>query len=133
MHFYDFKITSFAYPYGGRTTSLDTALLHKFNIVRGRAFCEETPSKQNCYFKKSRLVFSFSIDDSHNHFNIPHLLKLLDYAKKNNKILILNSHNTVKKINGDYQTKVATLELICKYVKRNHMEFYTLSELDNPN
>jgi len=133
MHFYDFKVTSFAYPYGGRTPSLDTALLHKFKIVRGRAFCEETPSKQNCYFKKSRLVFSFSIDDSHNHFNTHHLLRLLDYAKKHNKILILNSHKTVKNVNGDYQTKMATLELICKYIKRNRMEFYTLSDLEKLN
>lgn len=131
MNFYGLKVTSFVYPYGGRNKILDATLLNKFKIVRGRAFCEESPSKQGSYFNKSRLVFSFSIDDTHNHFNIPHLLKLLDYAKKNNKILILNSHKTVKKVNGDYQTKEATLELICQYVKRNNMQFYTLSDLDN--
>jgi peptidoglycan/xylan/chitin deacetylase (PgdA/CDA1 family) len=130
MNFYGLKVTSFVYPFGGRNTKLDAALLEKFKIVRGRAFCEETPSKQGCYFKNSRLVFSFSIDDTHNHFNIPHLLRLLDYAKKNNKILILNSHKTVKKVTGDYQTKNETLEIICQYVKRNNMQFYTLSDLD---
>lgn len=131
MNFYGLKVTSFVYPYGGRNTKLDATLLNKFKIVRGRAFCEEIPSKQGCYFKKSRLVFSFSIDDTHNHFNIPHLLKLLDYAKKNNKILILNSHKTVKVVTANYQTKVETLALICKYIKRNNMKFYTLSELNN--
>lgn len=130
MNFYDLKVTSFAYPYGGRTKKLDAALLKKFKIIRGRAFCEEVAAKQGCYFNESNLVFSFSIDDTHNHFNIPHLLKLLEYAKKNDKILILNSHKTVENVTGDYQTKDATLEYICKYIKRNHMRFYTLSDLN---
>ena len=130
MHFYGLKVTSFAYPYGGRTPKVDAALLDKFEIVRGRAFCEENPSKQGCYFNKSRLVFSFSIDDTHNHFNIPHLIRLLDYTRKNHKILILNSHKTVKNVTGDYQTKNATLELVCQYIKRNNMKFYTLSDLN---
>lgn len=130
MHFYGLKVTSFAYPYGGRVPKIDAALLDKFNIVRGRAFCSEIPSKQGCYFNKSRLVFSFSIDDTHNHFNIPHLIRLLDYTRKNHKILILNSHKTVKNVTGDYQTKNATLELVCQYIKQNHMRFYTLSDLN---
>lgn len=131
MNFYGLKISSFAYPYGGRTKELDTALLNTFKIIRGRAFCEESASKQGCYFNHSKLVFSFSIDDTHNHFNIPHLLKLLDYVKKNHKILILNSHKTVKNVTTDYETKNAILELICKYVQKNNMNFYTMSELNN--
>lgn len=130
MNFYGLKVTSFAYPYGGRTKKLDAALLKKFKIIRGRAFCEEVANKQGCYYNNSNLVFSFSIDDTHNHFNLSHLLELLDYAKKNNKILILNSHKTVKKVTGDYQTKNETLAFICQYVKRNNMQFYTLSDLD---
>lgn len=130
MNFYGLKVTSFAYPYGGRTSALDFALLKKFKIIRGRAFCEEVAIKQGCYFNHSKLVFSFSIDDTHNHFNIPHLLSLLDYAKKNNKILILNSHKTVKNVTTDYETKNETLEFVCKYIKRHNMKFYTLSELD---
>ena len=131
MHFYGFKVSSFVYPYGGRNPKLDAALLNKFKIVRGRAFCVEVDSKQGCYFNHSKIVYSFSIDGTHNHFNIPHVLKLLDYAKNNDKILILNSHKTVDNVTADYQTKNATLELICKYIKRNNMKFYTLSDLDN--
>ena len=133
MTFYGLKVSSFVYPYGGRNPKLDAALSKKFKIVRGRAFCEEVPSKQGCYFNYSKIVYSFSIDDTHNHFSIPHLLKLLDYAKKNDKILILNSHKTVENVTADYQTKNATLELICKYIKRNNMKFYTLSDLNTLN
>ncbi len=130
MRFYGMDVSTFAYPYGGRNKKLDTSLLKKFKIIRGRAFCEEVANKQGCYYNNSNLVFSFSIDDTHNHFNIPHLLNLLEYAKKNNKILILNSHKTVVKVSGDYQTKNATLEYICKYIKNNNMNFYTLSDLE---
>lgn len=131
MNFYGFKVTSFVYPFGSRNKKLDSALLKKFDIIRGRAFCETNPKKQGCYYNNSRLVYSFSIDDTHNHFNIPYLLKLLDYAKKNNLIIILNSHKTVKEVDGDYQTKNKTLELICKYITNNNMKFYSLSDLNN--
>jgi len=130
MNFYGLDVSTFAYPYGGRTKKLDAALLKKFKIIRGRAFCEHVANKQGCYYDNSNLVFSFSIDDTHNHFNIPHLLGLLEYAKKNNKILILNSHKTVDTVTGDYQTKNATLEYICKYIKSNNMNFYTLSDIE---
>jgi peptidoglycan/xylan/chitin deacetylase (PgdA/CDA1 family) len=131
MNFYGLKVTSFAYPYGGRTQKLDVALLKKFKIIRGRAFLEKIVDKQGCYFSHSNLIFSFSIDDTHDDFNIPHLLKLLDFAKKHNKILILNSHKTVKNVTGDYQTKNKTLEYVCKYIKHNNMKFYTVSDLNN--
>jgi hypothetical protein len=58
-------------------------------------------------------------------------LELLDNAKKNNKILILCGHKPVKKVTANYQTKIETLEFICKYVKANDMRFYKLSDLDN--
>ena len=125
-----FKITSFAYPDGERTPKLDVALLDKFNMVRGRAFGGEVPAKQDCFFNNSRIVYGFDIDNSHVHFSVPYLIKLLDYAKKNNKILILCSHKVVENVTANYQTKIETLELICKYMKRNNMKFYTLSDLN---
>lgn len=131
MNFYGLKISSFAYPYGGRTPNLDTALLKKFKIVRGRAFREEIVNKQGCYFSHSDVIYSFSIDDTHDDFNIPHLLKLLDFARKNNRILILNSHKTVNKVTADYQTNNATLEFVCQYIKKYNMKFYTVSDLNS--
>jgi len=124
------NVTTFAYPFGERSAALDTSLLTKFKIIRGRAFGGEIPSEQNCYFNNSRIVYGFDIDNSHIHFSVPYLLKLLDYAKENHKILILCSHKTVTDVTENYQTKVETLELICAYMKRNDMKFYTLSDLN---
>ncbi|WP_264206024.1 polysaccharide deacetylase family protein [Flavobacterium shii] len=126
-----FKVTSFAYPYGERSDELDKALSSKYKIIRGRAFGGQLPKKQNCYFNNSKIVFAFDIDNSHIHFSIPYLLELLDYAKKNNKILILCGHRPVKDVTANYQTKIETLEFICRYMKLNDMKFYTLSDLDN--
>lgn len=126
-----FKVTSFAYPYGERSEELDRALSSKFKIIRGRAFGGEAPEKQDSYFNNSKIVFAFDIDNSHVHFSIPYLLELLDYAKKNNKILILCSHKPVKNVTENYQTKIETLEFVCKYMKLNGLKYYTLSDLDN--
>jgi hypothetical protein len=121
---------SFAYPYGERSAELDSALTLKFNIIRGRAFCDDTPEKEGCYFRGSKFVYAFDIDNSHVHFSIPYLLELLDDAKRTNKILVLCSHRPVKNITANYQTKFETLEFVCKYMKLNHMKFYTLSDLN---
>jgi peptidoglycan/xylan/chitin deacetylase (PgdA/CDA1 family) len=126
-----FKVTSFAYPYGERSEELDKALSAKFKIIRGRAFGGEVPEKQDSYFNNSKIVFAFDIDNSHIHFSIPYVLELLDYAKKNNKILLLCGHKPVKNVTENYQTKIETLEFICKYMKTNDLKFYTLSDLDD--
>lgn len=123
------KVCSFAYPYGERSDALDSALYPKFSIIRGRAFCGNAPEKEGCYFRNSKYQYAFDIDNSHVHFSIPYLLELLDDAKKRNKILILCSHKTVKEVTGNYQTKFETLEFVCKYMKLNHMKFYTLADL----
>lgn len=127
----NFNVTTFAYPYGERSDELDRALSSKYKIIRGRAFGGEVPEKQDSYFNESKIVFAFDIDNSHLHFSIPYLLELLDYAKKNNKILILCGHRPVKNVTENYQTKIETLEFICKYMKLNDLKFYTLSDLDN--
>lgn len=126
-----FNSNSFAYPYGERSDELDSALTKKFKIIRGRAFCGIKPEKEGCYYRNSKFMYAFDIDNSHIHFSIPYLLELLDCAKKENKILILCGHNTVKDITKNYQTKIETLEFICKYMKLNDLKFYTLSELKN--
>ena len=126
-----FKTTSFAYPYGERSDALDSALSSKFRIIRGRAFCGDAPEKEGCYYRNSKYLYAFDIDNNHIHFSIPYLIELLDYAKKKNKILILCSHKPVKNLTANYQIKIETLELICKYMKLHDMKFYTLSELEN--
>ena len=129
MHFYGLKVTSFAYPYGARSPEIDAYLLRQFQIIRGRDFGGQIPSKQDCYYNHSRIVFGFDIDNNHTYFSASYLLKLLEYAHKNNKILILCSHKTVNEATANYQTEIKLLEFICDYMKKHHMKFYTLSEL----
>jgi peptidoglycan/xylan/chitin deacetylase (PgdA/CDA1 family) len=131
MHFYNLKVTSFAYPFGFRNATIDAALLKKFKIIRGTTYGAEDPFFQNCYFNNSRLVYGIGIDTDHPNFSIPYLIKLLDYAKRKHKILILFGHKPVQNITANYQTKMETLQLICNYVKQHNMTFYTLSELNN--
>ena len=129
MKQHSLKVTSFAYPDGERNAKLDSALMGKFKMVRGSVFGERDPSKQYCYFNNCRIVFGFDIDNEHVNFNVPYLLKLLDYAKQNNKVLILCSHKVVNNVTKNYQLKTETLELICKYIQQNNMKFYTLTDL----
>ena len=131
MDFYSLKVSSFAYPFGFRNSKTDEALLNEFKILRGLTYGAGAPSLQNCFFNNTKLVYGIEIDENHPKFNFTYLLKLLSYAKKNNKILILVGHKPQVKITGDYQTKLETLNLICNYVKQNNMKFYCLSELNN--
>ena len=126
-----FNVSSFAYPYGERSDELDQALSPIFKVIRGRDFEGVAPEKEGCYFRDSKLMYAFDIDNNHVHFSIPYLLELLDVAKKENKILILSSHKPVKNLTENYQTKIETLEFICKYMKLNDLKFYKLSDLDN--
>ncbi|WP_293871163.1 polysaccharide deacetylase family protein [Flavobacterium sp.] len=129
MKKHSFQVSSFAYPYGERSDSLDSLLTSKFKIIRGRAFCEDIPEKEGCYFRNSKFMYAFDVDNSHIHFSIPYLVKLLDNAKKNNKILILCCHKPVHEVTKNYQVKIETLEFICKYMKQKNLKFYTLNDL----
>ncbi|PKB17670.1 polysaccharide deacetylase family protein [Flavobacterium sp. 5] len=133
MKFYSLKVSSFAYPYGFRNPEIDSVLLKKFKIVRGTTYGAEDPFFQYCYFENTRSVLAIGIDTDYPNFSIPYLLKLLDFAKRKNKILILYGHKPVNNITAKYQTETATLELICSYVRQHKMAFYRLSDLDKLN
>ena len=123
--------TSFAYPYGARNTATDSKLFATFKVLRGTTYGSSTPSQQNCYYNNSNLVLGLGIDNSYSHFSIPYFIQLLEYAKANNKILILYAHRPVTTSTASYQTEMNTLIQICDYVKYNNMKFYKLSELYN--
>jgi peptidoglycan/xylan/chitin deacetylase (PgdA/CDA1 family) len=116
-----FMVNSFAYPHGNRDEKLDFALLHYFNIIRGI-----TNLRNNCYFNNSPIVFGIGIDSIFVHGE-NYILDLLNYAKTNNKILIVYSH-TIHNVKGS-GVKISTLNLICNYINENDMEYYTLSDL----
>jgi peptidoglycan/xylan/chitin deacetylase (PgdA/CDA1 family) len=133
MNFYSFKVTSFAYPFGFRNEEIDAALLKKFKIVRGTTYGAEDPFFQNCFYNNSKTVLALGIDTDHPNFSIKYLLKLLEYAKRKHQILIVFGHKPAQKISANYQTQIATLQLICNYVRQHNMTFYRLSDLDNLN
>lgn len=122
-------VHSFAYPYGSRDFATDTILLHEFNIIRGTTYGNEPPNLQRCYFNNSRVLFGLGIDNNYAQYSIPYFLSLLEYAKKNNKIVVFYAHKPVLKANKKYETEYKTLIEICRYIKEHDMKFYTISEL----
>ena len=131
MNNYALSVESFAYPYGARNTAADSKLFTAFKVLRGTTYGSSTPSQQNCYYKNSNLVYGLGIDNSYAHFSVSYFIQLLEYAKANNKILILYAHKPVTTSTADYQTEMNTLIQICDYVQHNNMKFYTLSQLYN--
>jgi peptidoglycan/xylan/chitin deacetylase (PgdA/CDA1 family) len=127
----DLSPTSFAYPYGSRNSITDNLLLNEFQILRGTTYGNSNPASQNCYYNNNRLVFGLGIDKNYSHFSIPYFLSLLEYAKKNHKIVIFYAHKPVQSFQNDYETEYQTLIEICNYVKNNNMKFYRMSELYN--
>lgn len=127
----NFTINTFAYPYGARNQASDSLLLEHFKLVRGTTYGDTLPSKHNCFYANNKLVYGLEIDSSYPHFSLDYLSLLLDFAKENNKFIILYAHRPVKEVNDDYETDYLTLQFIAEYIKSNNMQFLTFSELDN--
>lgn len=123
-------LNSFAYPFGANTPGIDRALYKHFKMLR-RTYSTSKKMKDNsCFYSnKSKTVTGLGLDNSYIHYDLNFFIKLLDYAKRNNKIVILYAHKPVKVVTGSYQVDYKTIETICKYVKENNMQFYTLSDL----
>ena len=124
-----FNTTEFSYPYGNRNVESDQLLLKYFKTIRGTTYGNEAPNLQNCYYKKEPLIYGLGLDNSYQHFNLSYYLSLLQYAKEHNKVVIFYAHKTVTKATKEYETEFNTLEQICKFVKDNDMNFYTVSDL----
>lgn len=129
MQFYNFKVSSFTYPYGFRNAKIDKALFKKFTILRATTYGAQDPKLQTCFYDQSKIAYAIGIDSDHPKFSIPYVKSLLAYAFGNHKILVVFGHKPVVKLSGPYQTRVETLEFICSYVKKNKMQFYSLSDL----
>ena len=123
-----FEIESFAYPYSWSNSLSDALLLNKFKIVRCGVFGAIKIEKQPCFFNGCRIVYGLEIDQNQR-LSSSYIISLLEYAKNNNKIVILYAHKPVKELSGKYEVQFSRLEEICKFVKQNNMKFYTLSEL----
>ena len=127
-----FTLTSFAYPFGHRNVQTDAALLNEFKIIRGITGASNDnstePSLLNCYYNNNKLIFGLGIDSSYGRSN-EYLFSILDYAKKENKIVIFYAHNPRRIISGNYQVEYLRMVELCKYINDNNMKFYTVSDL----
>jgi peptidoglycan/xylan/chitin deacetylase (PgdA/CDA1 family) len=124
-----FKITSFAYPDGARNTALDVELFKYFDFVRGTTYGALPPERQYCYYSGNRLIFGLGIDDDYKQFNVEYYKSLMDFAKKNNKIVIFYGHKTVDNADENLETPMAALEELCKYAVASGLKFYTVDDL----
>ncbi|MFY8096817.1 MAG: polysaccharide deacetylase family protein [Flavobacterium sp.] len=123
-------LNSFAYPFGANTPGIDKALYKHFKMLRRTHSASKRLKENSCFFvENSKTVTGLGIDNSYQHYDLDYFLRVLNFAKKNNRIVVLYAHKPVQKVTGTYQVDYKTVETICKYVKENNMQFYTLSEL----
>jgi len=127
-------VCTFVYPYGSRNKETDKVLLKYFDIVRGTTWFKEDNKGIDCFYKNgSHEVDALGIDANYEHMNIENITNKLDYARDNQKILILYAHFPCDSVIRRYQTNIKTLEYISNYVNENNMRFYTFSDLDSIN
>ena len=126
----DIEPLSFAYPYGTHNQEIDDTLLTYFKILRSTTYTWSAPEEQICYYENSPIVSGLGTDGAAGDSRTNYFLGLLEYARDNNKILIVYAHRPVAEVTGANQTDIRTLLSICNYIRMNNMRFYGLSELD---
>lgn len=124
------KLESFAYPYGSRDSTIDKELFKYFKVLRGTSYGLPEPSEKfRAFVGESTLVYGIGIDKTYER-PFSYLTKVLDYARDNNKVLILYAH---KPINSeqlqDFDVSFSRIDSLCTYVRSNEMNFYTLSDV----
>jgi peptidoglycan-N-acetylglucosamine deacetylase len=125
------EIKSFAYPFGAKTQTLDFELKKHFEIIRGTAKGGKKVADNANFYNGTRLANVIGIDSNYEHFDLNYIKKVLQYAKKYNKIVIFYAHKPVGKATNEYEVDLKTLEMICQFVVENELKFYTLQELNS--
>ncbi len=87
-------------------------------------------AKNSNFYNGKVNVNGVGIDTKYKHFDHNYLIKILNHAKRNNKVVIFYAHKPVLKANKDYEVEMQTLEFICQYIRNNQMQFYTLNDLN---
>jgi len=125
------EIKSFAYPFGAKTQTLDFELKKHFEIIRGTVKGGKKVADNSNFYNGTRLANGIGIDSNYEHFSLNYITKILNYAKKYNKIVVFYGHKPVAKSTKEYEVELKTLEMICQFVVSNQMKFYTLHELNS--
>ena len=82
------KLKSFAYPFGAKNQTLDYKLQKHFDIIRGTAKGVKKVADNANFYNGTRLANGIGIDSNYEHFSLNYLTKVLNYAKKHNKIVV---------------------------------------------
>jgi len=131
MHENNFFPTTFAYPYGNRNSAIDTLLLDYFDILRGTTRATPELESLRAFMDNSNVVYGLGIDSQRADFSLDYVLSALQFAKDNNKILVIFGHKTVPDHQDRNETDYKTLVEICEFVVNNNMRFYTMDELSD--
>ena len=124
-------LNSFAYPFGAKTQTLDSELKKHFKIIRATAGGYKKVRNNSNFYNGKPILNGIGIDTRYKHFSIKYITKVLNYAKRNNKVVIFYAHKPVTKATANYEVEMKTLEFICQYVRNNQMQFYTLNDLNS--
>ena len=125
-----FKVTSNAYPSGGRTFQTDSAMIKQFTMMRGESRKEKADKDKGCFYQGVPLIDGMGMEIHYKYFSPEYMTSLLKYAHDHNMVLCVYSHKPVEVADPKlHEVDYATLRLICDYVKNNDMKFLTMNQL----
>lgn len=131
-----FRPTSFAYPFGRSSDTLDNFLLNYFKILRHVTIEQLIPSTKEAqeideiYYKSdgSRLIAGLGIDINYG-VSLEELRQAFQRTLINNEIIILFAHRPVDSSPAAYETQIAFLDSVFKLANEFNLKNYKFSEL----
>jgi peptidoglycan/xylan/chitin deacetylase (PgdA/CDA1 family) len=132
----EIKPSSFAYPYGRSSDSLDQFLLEHFKILRHVTLeqlqppTKETDQIEEIYyrFNGERYVAGLGIDTNY-HISLDELKRVLLRSKNEGTVVILFAHRPVDSLPKPYETSRAFLDSLFKIANELKLKSYKFSDL----
>lgn len=128
-----FTPTSFAYPFGAKYRFTDYLLSGRFKILRNVAALNEKKELETTdavfyNFDNPRSVSAITIDKVQG-LTDTMIDKGINRAKTNHEVLMLFGHYPENKDGNAYSFNIHFLEYILQEAQKNHLKYYTISEL----
>ena len=135
MNIKGFPPTSFAYPFGTKYWFTDYLLLKRFEVLRGVSTLNEGQQLEDLDavyydFDGSRIVSAIGIDKTTYVLTEEMISKGLKRAKDKREVLMFYGHVPADTNNHSvYAFNIQTLEYILNESQKNHLKYYTITEL----
>ncbi len=134
------KPTSFAYPFGKSSDTLDQFLLNYFKILRHVPIEQFAPPTKEAdeineiFYKANgkRYTAGLGIDINYQ-ISLEQLSGAFQRAKNNNEIIILFAHRPVNSQPEAYETRVSFLDSVFRLANTFNLKNYRFSELPDLN